>query len=356
MSASIDPWFIANLACPIDRAALTAAADDLICAHGHRYPVVDGVPVMLRPDVPATISLAEASLQRARGAGIDGRAPDLYLESLGISEEEKRGVLELAARPGRIDPVVAYLVAATNGLMYKHLIGSLGEYPIPELTLPDGRGRLLVDVGCSWGRWSIAAGRRGYSVLGIDPSLGAVMAARRVAGQLQIPNRYIVADARFLPLPQDTIDCIYSYSVLQHFSHEDAGTAIAEMGRVLKQGGIARVQLPTRFGIRCLYHQARRGFREGRGFEVRYWTGKQLRRVFTTCVGPTHIEPDCFFGIGLQVTDEAILTVPLQRVLRASEWMKARSRRWPALVKIADSVFTQAVKAGHSQPRLNERS
>ncbi len=101
MSAPIDPWFTANLACPIDRAALTAAADELVCAHGHRYPVVDGVPVMLRPDVPATISLAEASLQRARGAGIDTRAPHLFLESLGISDEEKRGVLELAARPGR---------------------------------------------------------------------------------------------------------------------------------------------------------------------------------------------------------------------------------------------------------------
>jgi hypothetical protein len=77
---------------------------------------------------------------------------------------------------------------------------------------------------------------------------------------------------------------------------------------------------------------------------VRYWTGGELQRVFTASVGPTRIEPDCFFGIGLQATDEAILTPTLQRVLRASEWMKARSRRWPALVTIADSVFALAVK------------
>ena len=343
MSAPIDPWFAANLACPIDRAALTAAADDLICAHGHRYPVVSGVPVMLRPDVPATISLAEASLQRARGAGVDTRAPHLFLESLGISEEEKRGVLELAARPGPIDPVVAYLVAATNGLMYRHLIGRLSKYPIPELTLPEGRGQLLVDVGCSWGRWSIAAARRGYSVLGIDPSLGAVMAARRVANQLQISNRYIVADARFLPLPQHTVDCIYSYSVLQHFSHDDAAAAIAEIGRVLKHGGLAKVQMPTRFGLRCLYHQARRAFRVATGFEVRYWTLGALAELFGRHVGPAKFEADGFFGIGLQRADEPLMTPALRRVLHASEGLKAVSRRFRPLISVADSVFVEAI-------------
>lgn len=343
MSAPIDPWFTANLACPIDRAAISDVAGDLMCAHGHRYPVVDGVPVMLRPDVPGTILLAEASLQRTRGSGIDTRAPHLFLESLGISEDEKRGVLELAARPGRIDPVVAYLVAATNGLMYRHLIGSLDEYPIPELTLPDGEGRLLVDVGCSWGRWSVAAARRGYSVLGIDPSLGAVMAARRVASQLQLPTRYIVADARFLPLPENTIDCIYSYSVLQHFSHDDAAAAIAEMGRVLKQGGIAKVQMPTRFGLRCLYHQARRAFRTATGFEVRYWTLGALAEVFARHIGTANFEVDGFFGIGLQRADEPLMPPALRRVLHASEGLKAVSRRFRPLVSVADSVFVEAI-------------
>ena len=343
MSTPIDPWFVANLACPSDRTNLSATGDELICAHGHRYPVVDGVPVMLRPDVPATISLAEASLQRARGAGIDTRAPHLFLESLGISEEEKRGVVELAARPGRIDPVVAYLVAATNGLMYKHLIGSLDEYPIPELMLPEGQGRRLVDVGCSWGRWSIAAARRGYSVLGIDPSLGAVMAARRVASQLQLPNRYIVADARFLPLPQDAVDSIYSYSVLQHFSYQDATAAIAEMGRVLKRGGTAKVQMPTRFGLRCLYHQARRAFRAATGFEVRYWTLGALAEVFARHVGPVRFEVDGFFGIGLQRTDEPLMTPALRRVLHASEGLKAVSRHCGPLIAVADSVFVEAI-------------
>jgi SAM-dependent methyltransferase/uncharacterized protein YbaR (Trm112 family) len=343
MSESIDPWFIANLACPIDRLPLSGSASQLVCAGGHAYPVVDGVPVMLRPDVRSTIVLADASLQRAQGTGADARAPELFLESLGISDDEKRGVLELAASPGKIDPVVAYLVAATNGLMYKHLIGTLDDYPIPELTLPDGNGRRFLDVGCSWGRWSIAAQRRGYQVLGIDPSLGAVMAARRVARQLEIPNRYIVGDARFLPLPDHAVDVVYSYSVLQHFSPEDADSSIAEMGRVLTPGGIARVQMPTRFGVRCLYHQARRAFRAATGFEVRYWTLTALAELFGRHIGPATFEVDGYFGIGLQRADEAMMTPALRRVLHASERLKALSRRCRPLISVADSVFVEAI-------------
>ncbi len=340
--AALDPWFVRHLACPVDHQPLAPVGAGLTCAQGHRYPVVDGVPVMLRDDVPQTIELARASLARAHAQEHDGRAPHLHLESLGISDEEKQGVLELARETGPIDPVVAHLVAATNGLMYKHLIGGLDRYPVPDLALPAGRGRRLLDVGCSWGRWCLAAERVGYEAVGIDPSLGAVMAARRVAQQLGVANRYLVADARYLPFPPGTFDAAYSYSVLQHMHPADAGEAVREMGRVLKAGGTAKVQMPTAFGVRCLYHQARRAFREAGGFEVRYWTIPALQRLFAARVGPTRIEVDCYFGIGLQASDQALMTPRLRRVVRASERIKAASRRWRGLVWLADSVFVEA--------------
>jgi uncharacterized protein YbaR (Trm112 family) len=132
----IDPWFITNLACPIDRLPLAYRDGRLSCAGSHEYPVVDGVPVMLIGAIDQTIEIASASLRRARSEEVDARAPELHLESLGISDDEKLGVLELAKRGGAIDPVVAHLVAATNGLMYRHLIGSLDRYPLPEMPLP----------------------------------------------------------------------------------------------------------------------------------------------------------------------------------------------------------------------------
>jgi SAM-dependent methyltransferase/uncharacterized protein YbaR (Trm112 family) len=345
MKAPVDRWFLDNLTCPIDRTALRDDRGDLACAGGHRFPVEDGVPVMLREDVPQTISLADASLRRAKGQLRDERAPDLYLESLGISEDEKRGVLELAAHGAGIDPVIAYLVAATNGLTYKHLIGGLTSYPIPEISLPAGHGRRLLDIGCSWGRWSVAAARKGYQAIGIDPSLGAVMAARRLARRLGIDNRYVVADARYLPFPDRSFDATYSYSVLQHMAPDDASAAIAEMGRVLSRGGVARVQMPTRFGIRCLYHQARRGFRQPAGFEVRYWTIPALRTVFGNAIGPAAVDVDCYFGIGLQASDVALLPPRMRRVVRASERLKQASRSLRPLVWAADSVFVEAVRS-----------
>ena len=188
----IDPWLRQHLVCPIDQSALTDHDGSLVCRQRHDFPVEDGVPVMLREDQPQTIAFIDASIARARRrtAG-DSRAPHLYLESLGISDEEKSGVVSFSTRQPAIDPVVAYLVAATNGLMYRDQIGVLDHYPIPELRLPDGDGRTLLDVGCSWGRWSVAAARRGYRVVGIDPSLGAVMAARRVARDLKVDATFV---------------------------------------------------------------------------------------------------------------------------------------------------------------------
>jgi SAM-dependent methyltransferase len=344
--SAIDAWFVDHLACPRDHGALRAAGAGLVCEQGHEYPVEDGVPVMLRDDVAQTIEFVDASLRRAnhRTAG-DPRAPHLYLESLGMSDDEKRGVVALAQAGGPIDPVVAYLIAATGGLMYRDQIGVLDHYPIPPIRLPDGAGRLLLDVGCSWGRWTAAAAARGYRVVGIDPSLGAVMAARRVARALRIDATFVVGDARFLPFRAGLFDQAYSYSVIQHFSKPDAALAVGEMARVLQPGGSVKVQMPSALGIRCLYHQLRRGFREPTGFEVRYWSLPSLKDMFGRHLQAPRFEVDGFFGIGLQPSDAAMMSPALKAILGASEFLRSASRRVPLLVWGTDSVFVEAVKA-----------
>ena len=344
-AAGLSPLLAARLVCPRDHTALRDSDGALACANGHRYPVVDGVPVMLLDDVKQTFPAALASIARATSGTADERAASLYLESIEISEDEKRGVVELAAQRPTIDPVVSYLIAATNGLMYRHLIGRLETYPIPTLDLPNGDGRILLDVGCSWGRWSIAAAKRGYMPIGIDPSLGAVMAARRVAKQLNVSVSFVVGDARHLPFAAASFDGVFSYSVLQHFSRVDATRAVDEISRVLKRDGFARVQMPTRYGVRCLYHQARRGFSEGEGFDVRYWRPADLRRLFNDRIGRTRLDVDCYFGIGLQQADAYLMTRGRRAVLRASDWMTAMSRRLPWLAGLADSIYAHATKA-----------
>jgi len=167
--------------------------------------------VMLLSNIRQTMVVANTSINQAR-AQHDDRG--FYVESLGLSDEEKRGILQLAAnKTSKVDPAVAYLIGATNGIAYKHLIGKLGEYPIPEMRLPFGRGQSLLDIGCNWGRWCIAAARKGYGPIGLDPSLGAIMAAKRVATEEGVDIKYIVGDARFLPFSAATINNVFSYSL-----------------------------------------------------------------------------------------------------------------------------------------------
>jgi SAM-dependent methyltransferase/uncharacterized protein YbaR (Trm112 family) len=338
---AIEPWYLANLVCPRDHNELHLAPGGLTCAAGHRYPVVDGVPVMLLEDVRQTLEVATTSLGAAAGSSAElEKGQHLYLETVGVSDAERRGIAQLAVNPPtKIDPVVSYLVGATNGIAYQHLIGHLQNYPIPEIRLPIGAGKTLLDLGCNWGRWCLAAAQKGYQPVGLDPSLGAVLAARRVARQLGLNSKYVVGDARFLPFRRAAFETVFSYSVVQHMSPHDAEQVISEIGRVLAPGGTSLVQMPTAWGIRCLYHQARRRFRRPQGFEVRYWRVAQLRRLFSQYVGPAMVSVDCFFGIGLQRSDWSLMPMTHKAALFFSEALRAAAKVIYPLVYVADSVY-----------------
>jgi SAM-dependent methyltransferase len=138
----------------------------------------------------------------------------------------------------------------------------------------------------------------GYSVVGIDPSLGAVLAAKRVCRQLEVDAKFVVGDARFLPFAHRTVETVFSYSATQHFGKHDARAALAEVARDLVQGGKSSIQMPNKFGLRYLYHRARRTFPPPIEFEVRYWIPPGFRHAFDSAIGPTELSVDCLFGIG----------------------------------------------------------
>ncbi len=340
----IDPWFLENLVCPVDGSRLHLDNDSLRSENGRTYPIIEGVPVMLVNTDNHTLWVGQASLSHAESGGKDPES-SLYLDTIGVDVDQREGIRRAFAEGTRnVDPVVSYIISHTCGIAYKHLVGQLQDYPIPELRLPQGDGKRLLDIGCNWGRWSVAAARKGYEPVGIDPSLGAVLAARRVAAQLGVNCRHVVGDARFLPFKDETFDTVFSYSVLQHFSKEDASATLTGAGRVLKPGGICMIQMPNFLGIRCLQHQFRRRFREPTGFQVRYWSLPELKRAFESAIGPAKSSVDCFFGLGLQSADKPLMPWHLRTITGISDFLRGLSRGLPPLVHIADSVYIQATK------------
>jgi ubiquinone/menaquinone biosynthesis C-methylase UbiE len=242
-----------------------------------------------------------------------------------------------------VDAFVQGEIVHTCGNLYFPLINNLSRYPIPEFRLPQGAGERLLDVGCNWGRWTIAAAQSGYRSVGIDPSLDAVLAARRVSRQLGVKTEFVVGDARFLPFAEGVFDVVFSYSVLQHFSKENAGISLDEMARVLKRNGKTLVQMPNKFGVRSLYQQWRRGFSQGEGFDVRYWTPAELIETFTEKFGRTELTVDCYFGLGIQKSDIDLLPLKYKMVVHSSEFLRRLSKKLNWMKNAADSVYLESV-------------
>ena len=239
-----------------------------------------------------------------------------------------------------IDSYVEKSIVKTHGNLYRGR--ALTRYPIPAFPLGPGEGRSLLDIGCNWGRWTVAATRAGYRATGVEPKEKAVAAARRVAEQLGVGADYVVGDARHLPFPDDSFDLVFSYSVLQHLSKGDVGLAVAEIGRVLRHGGTAWIEMPNARGLLNLLRRAGRGFAEGSGFDVRYWTPAELRKTFAA-IGTVELLADGFLTLNPQVTDLDLLRPRHRPVVLLSEALRRASLRAPMLVRIADSVIVRAI-------------
>jgi SAM-dependent methyltransferase len=241
---------------------------------------------------------------------------------------------------GAIDSYVERSIVKTHGNLYRGR--PLTRYPIPSFPLGPGDGHALLDVGCNWGRWTIAAAQAGYRATGLDPKEKAVAAARRVAEQLGVEADYVVGDARQLPFPDDSFAAVFSYSVLQHLAKADVRTAVAEIGRVLRPGGTAWIEMPSRHGLLNLTRLTTRGFREGSGADVRYWSPSELRETFGA-IGPVELLADGFFTLNPQPSDLDLLHPRHRVVVRLSESLRRASLRAPVLVRFADSVVVRAV-------------
>ena len=312
--------FLRVLACPIDHTALRAGSEAFVCAQGHCFSMEQGVPLFTdhprRELIPLNMPPCPRFVQNGTGQSID--------------------------------PFVNDWIVNTNGNLYWGVRGRLPRYPIPDWPFGSGAGKTLLDLGCSWGRWCLAASRAGFRTVGMDVHIDALAAAARVSRQLDASCNFICGDADALPVASRSIDCTFSYSVLQHIDRDRVLRIFQEVARVLKPGGYCIIQLPNTLGALSLLQQLRRGFREAKtgSFEMRYWSRKMIRASLAQAgLQRTRIHTDGFLSQNPQLCDLDLLTPAGKLIVLVSHMGRKTANAFPILTRVADSLWIEAQSA-----------
>jgi SAM-dependent methyltransferase/uncharacterized protein YbaR (Trm112 family) len=111
--------------------------------------------------------------------------------------------------------------------------GDMREFLAKTLWTPDSfKGKLLLDAGCGFGRYTYFAAKFGAEVVGVDLS-AAIESARLNTAHL--PNVHLVQGNLYsLPFPENRFDAIYSIGVLHHTP--DPASAFSSVSATLRAG------------------------------------------------------------------------------------------------------------------------
>jgi ubiquinone/menaquinone biosynthesis C-methylase UbiE/uncharacterized protein YbaR (Trm112 family) len=174
-----------------------------ICAAGHRYPIVDGIPVFL--DEP---TLARDPQYAGQRAYFDSQYKRLRRYSL---ENWRVGYLDRLRAAGVLE----------------------------------GSGSPLLDVGVGGSGYTvIEAARTGRPSIGCDLSLEGLFAARAFAADEGVDDKtlWVCCSAEALPLASGSVGSALAIAVLEHVP--DDQSALRELARVLQPGGRAWLTVP----------------------------------------------------------------------------------------------------------------
>ena len=96
-----------------------------------------------------------------------------------------------------------------------------------------GRRRKILDVGSGKGAFAGSLARGGHEVVGVDPSASAAAIAKT---WVDTGGRFVLGTGEAIPLASEKFDRAVSVCVLEHT--KDDAAVLAEVGRVLKPGGL----------------------------------------------------------------------------------------------------------------------
>lgn len=99
------------------------------------------------------------------------------------------------------------------------------------------RGQAVLDVGAGQATDAIYLAANGYQVTCLDVSEAARDLALQEAERAHVEIDYVIGDALAMPFDDDKFDLVMDRGCLEHVSEAERQRYVAEVVRVLKQGG-----------------------------------------------------------------------------------------------------------------------
>ncbi|MDP9117829.1 MAG: class I SAM-dependent methyltransferase [Actinomycetota bacterium] len=189
-------------------------------------------------------------------------------------------------------------------------------------------GQRVLDLGCGQGRHSFEVLRRGADVVAVDLNaedlshVEQMVAAMAEAGEIKPPAEPVTlqADALDLPFPNGSFDRVIASEILEHIG--DDGTAIRELARVTRSGGLVAVSVPRRWTEQVCWALSRE-YHSVEGGHVRIYQRSRLAALLTAAglepVGAHHAHalhsPYWWLKCAVGVNRENVLTRGYHRLL-----------------------------------------
>jgi len=138
------------------------------------------------------------------------------------------------------------------------------------------KGRLM-DAGCGTGKYSIPLQMRGFDVIGVDVSLGALEMAVKGSKCRELNIEFLSGDIRQLPFPASSFDVIWCYGVLQHLLLVERELAINEFRRLLRTNGTLFIEVFGEEDMRYGGNEVERNtFKRKNGIIYHYFNKNEL--------------------------------------------------------------------------------